>query len=113
MNNKEPTQEQIKEFWEKCGAKPLYDKYSNGDFTCWQFSNGECEAKEIIPTNLNNLFKYAIPKILGQGYYIEILVTEEDSSVTIKKEGNPDIFNCKHHLELALFWAIWEVIKDG
>ena len=112
------TQEQIKEFWEWCGFKyvrvddiPWHKKpedyltnywYANNH---WVYPDGS-KNKDAPPIDLNNLFKYAVPK-LHNDYKIWLTYFPEfdtynaqigDSSISLKDPA------------LALFWAIWEVI---
>lgn len=110
----EPTKEQIQKFWQWCGFIDLRGKTVAGD--SWQYPNG---GKGNLPKlDLNNLFKYAVPKIFvdSQGgiefqYYPGILrciLTTEceagfDETPTENERFDP---------ALALFWAIWSVI-DG
>ncbi len=94
-------QEQIKEFWEWCG---LTEKLETGDtYHCWY-------KDEVLvfqyyhfmdSVDLNNLFKYAVPKLdeysapsveYAMGKFCEAIYKHQDPA-------------------LALFWAIWEVIK--
>ncbi|KKM13459.1 hypothetical protein LCGC14_1716030 [marine sediment metagenome] len=57
---KEPTDEQIKEFWEWCGLNVSKDK--NGTLT-WHDTEGNFIDYGYPDRNLNNLFKYAVPRI--------------------------------------------------
>uniref|UniRef100_A0A6M3JNV7 Uncharacterized protein n=1 Tax=viral metagenome TaxID=1070528 RepID=A0A6M3JNV7_9ZZZZ len=78
MVSEKPTNEQIKEFWEWCGFKVALGKlywYPDKEFS---------PARRLPSVDLNNLFKYAVPKL-----------------------------NMPVIPALALFWAIWEVIKKG
>ena len=92
MRNK-PTEAQIKEFWEWCGYN--WVTYAMG---------------EVPSLDLNNLFKYAVPKItdytLGKhfpgGCYAEVYKdTKYHRGYSIDKDP-----------ALALFWAIWGVFHD-
>ena len=99
---KEPTEAQIKEFWEWCGFK-----FTGGD---WCYAPDRMHHLRRPPTiDLNNLFKYAVPRLME--YY--------------KSESTPGYYqtaNCRmenwvadwidsdngYDPALALFWAIKE-----
>ena len=89
-----PTDEQIKEFWELCDA-PYKRVRRIGQ-------------PHYPPIDLNNLFKYAVPKVFEVDYkkaYMAVLrwITDYANYVGISKiEQDP---------ALALFWAIYKVIK--
>jgi hypothetical protein len=68
-----------------------------------------------LPIDLNNLFKYAVPRFwicdigLLDGVIWSVKVSIPDIH-GIGKHGNGKATDEK--LELALFWAIYEVIKE-
>ena len=85
---KQPTEEQVKEFWERCGLP--YEGYSNAN---------RLEGKILSSIDLNNLFKYAVLNlelfsVVGRlrllRYWVEELGDNDPA--------------------LALFWAIYEVV---
>lgn len=95
--DKQPTQEQIKEFWEWCGLTAVWNEH---DYL-------KADKPTIIAPgiDLNNLFKYAVPKL--------------PAGSLLWYGGNKGYGCCINypHIEfdnadpaLALFWAIWEVI---
>ena len=119
MDNKEPTREQIKEFWEWCGFKIELIPYSNG------VGHWEHEVLIIYPDgiekyristgdypdiDLNNLFKYAVPPTIKR---LENRFTDE----TYNRVRGLELLFHKwidkiaegYSLEDGLFWAIWEV----
>ena len=56
---KEPTQEQSKEFWERCGFNFAGDKRFLG------FPDGTLRSiTGVPPIDLNNLFKWAVPQLV-------------------------------------------------
>ena len=72
MTDKQPTQEQIKEFWEWCGIRYEADqdcfKVIFPDSEWYNFGS-DWKMGEIEPSiDLNNLFKWAVPKVMGLGY---------------------------------------------
>jgi len=105
---KEPTQEQVKELWEWCGFR-LAD--GSG------YLLAECPIEyplgfHLPIIDLNNLFKYAVPKdadvqvSTGRGLAGEInrwVVAIGISGKWYRAEDKD--------AALALFWAIYEVIK--
>ena len=117
----EPTQEQIKEFWEWCGFKPpdmtrVHWHAKRPDFT--DMPDGTWPPD----IDLNNLFKYAVPKLLPKHdfaiYYVLDVDTPPEGAWTISMScsghGEHGIIRLRHKdPALALFWAIWGVIKDG
>lgn len=73
---KEPTKEQIRKFWEWIGWEfspdGLYYRV-NSNASGWGY------VSQLPPTDLNNIFRYAVPKLLNwelskspSGYYVEI-----------------------------------------
>jgi len=112
---KEPTDEQIKEFWEWCGfwynEKEMGSTWVGGK---WHHRTHYYDWRELPPIDLNNLFKYAVPFLLASDRYsIRIYTHKANNEVTIiahyhgdvsYQKGNPD-------LALALFWAIYEVFR--
>ena len=105
----EPTEAQIKEFWEWCGF--WQDTYDKG---LWRFPDGYTVAGELLPIDLNNLFKYAVPFLQDKGYMVELfsyehkgykvkvynIIGQVDIPIVITKDDDP---------ALALFWALWQV----
>uniref|UniRef100_A0A6M3L2Q5 Uncharacterized protein n=1 Tax=viral metagenome TaxID=1070528 RepID=A0A6M3L2Q5_9ZZZZ len=83
-----PTNKQIKEFWEKLSPTP--DDWRM--YEIWLYSG-------YPPIDLNNLFKYAVPKLDQSRYYKAL------SSIFYYDA-------IKEDPALALFWAIYQVIKE-
>ncbi len=118
-----PTDEQIKEFWAWCGFK--YGKGLNCNtlepITGWWFNKEYMSPKNLPPIDLNNLFKYAVPKLLGGDRYLFItfdvtsneagLVACEISTLKGEKLTRVKWEASDNDPALALFWAIYEVIK--
>ena len=116
-----PTDEQIKEFWEWCG----WEIYSNEECQYYsRFGRGKDPDGRIIfesPTiDLNNLFKYAVPKVYKQyANSIEIKILPPLTScpefwvvdITTQHKGLSSTNNNENDPALALFWAIKEVMK--
>ncbi len=72
----EPTQEEIKKFWIKCGFKKLPEGRTSYHFERgiktmnWLRSDGE-DTPRLPSIDLSNLFRYAVPKLLER-YDIKI-----------------------------------------
>ena len=94
MNEPTPIQQkQIKKFWAWCGVKPE-KQFENLDWF-WRYP----------PVDLNNLFKYAVPKLqdytlaksLNGGHNAAVHIAGRWSG--IENNDNP---------ALALFWVIYK-----
>ena len=119
-----PTKEQIRELWEWCGLK--YNATKLGYLSYWADASGEQIEEELI-LDLNNLFKYAVPKLQDKGCCVTIQSYECSGYLAFISESvfsqrgsdgyNPfykRISECENESPvLALFWAIYEVIKDA
>lgn len=99
----EPTKEQIKEFWEWCGFTRL--EYLD---RLW-YQRLEVSLPLALPIDLNNLFKYAVPKI----WVCDIKL--EEGIFWCVKVAHPELGEGKANNEdfaLALFWALWQVKEN-
>jgi len=100
----EPTREQIKEFWEWCDA--LY----------WQAGNVSGEPIGIplytLSLDLNNLFKYAVPKLQKDGLDVTLYLNcwSYPEVIIYRDRDSKEWHTSDEDPALALFWAIWEVI---
>ncbi len=94
-----PTEEQIKELWERCGV----DFYVN-DNRYWARtpSGGAVELK----VDLNNLFSIAVPKTSLQEIYIQPV----DEGWQVDVEAG-EYWAVAETPALALFWALREVLR--
>jgi hypothetical protein len=118
--NKQPTKEQIKKFWEWCGFKPIttaekYPEISTNrpdDIVAWNYpdGNGDYHLPEI---DLNNIFRYAVPKLLNGQCELYTSIGDKRGSCLARVW-----FGFYEHKEaynndpaLALFWVIWQVIE--
>jgi hypothetical protein len=115
---KEPIQKQIKELWEKCGFKKLYPwKHlytlpNSEDDSLW------VDMRDFEP-DLNNLFKWAVPKVFRLGYNnLECRLDSRrdgDGYMWIISKYDGMVSRRSDYLTdpaLALFWAIYQVIKE-
>jgi len=112
--DKEPTEAQIKEFWERCGFKEVLSRTEEWRFAEFKTTNHWWEApnggrfKEVPPINLNNLFKYAVPKLDIEK--INLYPATKNRWGCYFDEWYQD-HNVAETPALALFWAIKEAMK--
>jgi len=100
----QPTEAQIKEFWEWCGFK------WNDRIELWNDPIHGLISSILPHFDPNNLFKYAVPKlqsctlstILNDGYLCSANLSGK--WLGVRHESDP---------ALALFWAIWGVIHGS
>ena len=113
---KEPTQEQIKEFWEYFGIEFQIMAGGTNGYLYWRKSGTELWEPGWPDIDLNNLFKWAVPKLQDKGYQVDIVCFEHKgfavSVLDICKDTAilSDIRD--DNLGDALFWAIYQVIKE-
>lgn len=92
----EPTKEQQRKLWEKCGVV----KIKRG----WKFPNGDVLIDQDPVIDLNNLFKWAVPIAIK-----EIMVEQECD----KELAFAILFKKWLHKgfdEVALFWVLYEAL---
>ena len=105
-----PTREQIKEFWGWWGVKE--DKHNVRWRNGYPYIN-----------SLDSLFWYAVPKVVnifgGHPCHISLHYSWGDSTTDYGVEITcPTLFSARLALQfnrspaLALFWAIWKVMKE-
>ena len=108
--DKQPTELQIKEFWEWCGFRYIEPKYCA---SCKRQEPpyllkdgiGRRIDKEELTIDLNNLFKYAVPKVLEKiGKYKTVALVNNAVCNAVENKGK---------IEDYLFLEIQEVIKNG
>jgi len=108
--DREPTKEEIREFWEWCGLTliPHTDRYSSGtqNWIEYQYGGTRVDKPEL---DLTNLFRYAVPA-LNEKLDRHIQLTQVMSGWECNI-GLGDITYTDDDPAMALFWAIWEVIK--
>ena len=99
----EPTDGEVKEFWELCGLS------KRGGYW-WQSPDGKhhLTANNPPPINLNSLFKYAVPKL---GYWLISAERYSRVGAVAQYEGKTATF-FNEDPAIALFWAIYEVLKS-
>jgi len=99
---------QIREFWEWCGLRYTepYWLDAKGELAFY----GLTYSQLLGSIDLNNLFKYAVPKLDIEK--INIYPATKDRWRCYFDNWYQD-HNVAETPALALFWAIWKVIKDG
>ena len=130
MADKQPTEAQIKEFWERCGIHCHKwegredDLMGAGRCQCGESEMGFEDGGKVFwykseipyPIDLNNLFKYAVPKLVEQDYEVTVRCFQAKWEVTLfagKQPFNDSEIKDVEDPALALFWAIWEVKADA
>lgn len=104
----EPTEEQEGKLWRWCGLVPVWGGYG-------EVAHVNFEEDEPVELDLNNLFKVAVSKLLKR-HTVEMTIMETHVRVCIyfDFDGNRTMIIETHQdPALALFWAIWGVIKEG
>ena len=104
---REPTESEVRRFWEWCGFKRKLSASENPHY--WIDPEGKA-LSQLPPIDLNNLFQWAVPK-LGNDCWIIIDPPNGRAIVVLGfiEEGEGEA----EDPALALFWAIWKVIdKD-
>ena len=113
MINEQPTQEQIREFWEKFGFR-FCQPVEGGAVDVLYPDGSLCLSPSKIaipPIDLNTLFKYAVPKLFEQD--VDLKLYSEDEywfCYILKRFTNKIIHYTIGYLDptLALFWALWQ-----
>ena len=100
-----PTEEQVRRFWRWCG-------FSVDGVGIYHCPDGISEVRYSPKIDLNNLFKWAVPKLRDE-YYVQICTYYHDGEYLAQvdsamKQGGVAV---NKDPALALFWAIWEVMK--
>ena len=104
----EPTEEQIKELWEWCG-------FGIDGVGIWHCPDGITELGGMPKVTLDNLFKWAVPKVIDMEKFIKLETTAQGRYIV---KIYPNVLveaEAKEYREdpaLALFWAIYKVIKE-
>ena len=137
MIDKEPSQEQQRELWEKCGFEYLAVNVPDGKGGWkpdslhagyyWKYPNGD-ESFNAPPIDLNNLERYAFPKLMNYdskdnphlydirfipqiyGWAVDLTLTDFDKSlkeVWIHVEGKGKT------LAVAVYWACYKAFGLG
>jgi len=118
MTEKEPTKEQIQKFWEWCGFQ--YARNGSTELIAdveFYKSPVDGHLMTLQPVDLNNLFKYAVPKLTRCELWTNLDLDEETHNLVQGSFGALTSINHKFgngestDPALALFWAIWEVIN--
>ena len=118
----QPTAKQIQWLWEQCGFKQVSrfgGSLSQATEYLWLYPEDK-HYKDLPPIDLNNLFKYAVPKLLGGDRYLFITfdVTSNDAgwvACEISTLKGEKLTRVKWEAfdkdpALALFWAIYKAL---
>ena len=127
-----PTTKLLKEFWEWCGIYWRGSILIREELTSkgvvpvvsqegWYYGDEYLGCHEQPPIDLNNLFKYAVPKLKAMNRYHIGLQSEVNFPdvylATVRAHLNPDAYPMGQTQDkdpaLALFWAIYEAIKEA
>ena len=109
LGSRIPTGKQQERFWVWCGFQMRFPQWGGYDLagisTGYYFPNGTPPPGAFYITDLpeitlSNLFQWALPK-----------VKKRPDWETVLREWMDNPTDDQHKDALALFWAIWEVIK--
>ena len=121
----QPSEQEIREFWEWCADS--WESFNKDRHRHYSFGTEYTEDEP--PIDLNNLFKYAVPKVRES--HSELLIRWQFGSCDgcqiyewrkkYSRKKNLEWLRIGQKTDkdpaLALFWAIWEIIqkevKDG
>jgi len=109
-------EERLKRFWEWCGLVQMRDKRLG-----YKTPDGELSFGTL---DLNNLFKWAVPKLKKEGFSITLYYLQEGShpeDSTLGKwtaaigmdDANIAVFKSDEAPTTALFLAIERLIEEG
>ncbi|MEE9304590.1 MAG: hypothetical protein V3U84_12510 [Thiotrichaceae bacterium] len=131
----QPTEAQIKKFWERCGfchkkcPEPIteYPDFKHkGEYSRCPFGGGNhvhlnypdgsvrfnTTGQWVPPIDLNNLFKYAVPKAIDKIMAEQECSSDLAYSILFKKWLQKLECDIPNHAR-TLFWAIWQVKEQG
>jgi hypothetical protein len=75
------------------------------------YPGGQCALPPEFTKSFYACLKWLKPVIVNKGWRIEIYTVAEDTAVTFKKEGNPDIFTCDFEFALAFCISVDKLIR--
>ena len=116
----QPTKAQIKEFWERYGFEWRKSIQLRTELTSkgiapilsqegWYFGDEFFKNDFMLPPiDLNNLFKYAVPKLKAPDY-LKFRIRKEGYMCEVRCFGVQENAYYYEDPALALFWAIWGV----
>ena len=113
----EPTEEQIKKFWEWYGWRRVPEGKKAFHYECCQKvmnwyapDNQERSYKSLPPIDLNNLFEWAVPNTIKE-IMEKWKITYNQARRKLVRWWLEEMERVNQKDELALFWAINKVIK--
>jgi len=105
----QPTDVQLKRFWEWCGFQPRYGGLIGQEHIIgWHYPNRDTHLKTPELT-LNNLFKYAVPKLR----YALLQWSGQEWTAEVQYPPFTGFIPAGSDPSLALFWAVNEIIEEG
>ena len=107
-----PTKEEIRRLWAKCGFKFLKKEEDSGvwDYGLDIYAYPDGAVLPLPDIDLNNLFKYAVPKITELGFTVNIVIKKDYNGCFLAHESGTVYGAEDENLEDALFWAINSVL---
>jgi hypothetical protein len=118
----EPTQEQIADFWHYFGFLQEVKQFDGDRYSSdkhWVLYGKGYDSYKLPEIDLNNLFKWAVPKLYKQyinSIEVEILPPVASSPnlwvVRITTQRKDLSQASANDPALALFWAIYQVIQE-
>lgn len=120
MDNK-PTEEQLKRFWTWRGFRQATkDEVCAGcnPLNWWRYPDKQQSQSFLPDLDLNNLYKYAVPKLFTSKYSMySVTFTRNGAELETHHEDKyssgvyHETWDDKEYA-LALFWAIYKLIED-
>jgi hypothetical protein len=113
--SKQPTPAEVEEFWERCD---LYAEersaWSGKIFYSWFAPNKLFICDDAPPIDLNNLFRYAVPKLKRYNVWSNVALEDNhiimgDHEATVFLPDDTYGHGQSDNPALALFWAIRSV----
>ena len=106
----ELTKEQIEEFWKGYGFKVAWsDAYGS---TGWNAPDGHYCFDLPDTIDLNNLFKYAVPKAVDKIMAKQMCSSDLAYAILFKKWLQKLELDIPNHAG-SLFWVLWEVEESN
>jgi len=107
MKNRQPTKDEIREFWEWCGIEERFD--TNDGIYYYHYPNHTCDI-ELPPIDLINLLKWAVSRMWVVNIHLE------EGLFWVVEVAHPEFGKGEaidEDLTLALFWALRELQVRG
>lgn len=100
-----------RKFWEWCGVKgecQIWDCFNKSEENC-----SVCPYWKYPPIDLNNLFKYAVPKVLTNGRWLGMVTVQYSEGVRYLWQVYPEKQEGGENKDpaIALYQAICKVME--